>query len=114
MPYFVVTSEQGPAWIDGRSMREQSLWAEHAVFINSRVNAGFIIAAGPLGRGPVHRALLIVHADDESDVWEGFATDPWITGQLLRILSIEPWNLLASDDKLDRVLEQLTRSQPSI
>jgi hypothetical protein len=114
MAYFVVTSEQGPAWIDGRSMRDQPLWAEHAVFINSRVSAGFVIAAGPLGDGPLHRALLIVNASGESEVKERFAVDPWIREGILRILQIEPWKLLASDDRLDRVLEQLTRAQPPV
>jgi uncharacterized protein YciI len=109
-----MTNEQGPSWIDGRSMREQLLWAEHAVFINSQVSAGFIIAAGPLGDGHVHRALLIVNATDESEVRDRFASDPWIKERILRILSIEPWKLLASDDRLDRVLEQLTRSQTSV
>jgi uncharacterized protein YciI len=111
MSYFVVTNEQGPAWIGGRSMREQALWPEHAAFINSRVSGGFVIAAGPLGNGPLHRALLIVNAQEVSEVREEFAADPWIRDGTLRILTIEPWTLLASDDRLDRVLEQLTRTQ---
>jgi uncharacterized protein YciI len=114
MAYFVVNSEQGPAWVDGRAMREQALWAEHAVFINAQVSAGFVIAAGPLGGGSVHRALLIVNARNETEVRENFAADPWIKEGILRILRIEPWELLASDDRLDRVLEQLTRVQPPL
>jgi uncharacterized protein YciI len=111
MSYFVVTNEQGPAWVAGRSMREQALWAEHAAFVNSCVAAGFVIAAGPLGNGPLHRALLIVSAQDESVARKEFAADPWIQDGILRIVTIEPWTLLASDDRLDRVLEQLTRTQ---
>lgn len=114
MAYFVVTSEQGPAWIEGHSMREQALWAEHAKFINSQVGAGFVIAAGPLGYGPVHRALLVVSAGDESGVRKGFAGDPWIKEGILRILTMEPWKLLASDDRRDRVLEELTRTHSPV
>jgi uncharacterized protein YciI len=93
-------------------MREQARWADHAVFINSQVSAGFVIAAGPLGNGPVHRALLLVSAGDESEVREKFAADPWIREGLLRIVTIEPWKLLASDERLDRVLEQLASTRP--
>jgi uncharacterized protein YciI len=114
MAFFVVNNEQGPAWVNGRAMREQRLWAEHAVFINSRVSAGFVIAAGPLGNGPTHRALLIVNATNETEVRERFAADPWIREGILRILTIEPWELLASDDRLDHVLEQLNRTQAPI
>jgi hypothetical protein len=33
--YFVVISDQGPAWIDSEPMREQRDWAGHAVFMNA-------------------------------------------------------------------------------
>ena len=76
MAYFVMINEQGPAWAPSRAMRDQEKWAEHAVFINGQVDAGVIIAAGPLGRGPEHRALLIVHSADEPTLRAAFAHDP--------------------------------------
>lgn len=112
MAYFAVTCEQGPAWVSGRAMRDQALWTEHATFINSRVSAGFVIAAGPLGTGTIHRALLIVHAAREAEVREGFAADPWMQEGILRIVTVESWRLLASDERLDRVLEQITHAPP--
>jgi hypothetical protein len=109
MAYFVMINEQGPAWVRSRGMRDQEKWAEHAVFINGQVDAGVIIAAGPLGNGPEHRALLIVHSADEPTVRTAFAQDPWIQARILRIRTIEPWQILASDDRLDRVLAEVTR-----
>jgi uncharacterized protein YciI len=109
MSLFVVTSQQGPAWLPSKRMREQPEWDEHAAFVNAQVREGFIIAAGPLGGGPVHRALLIVSSASEESVRARFAGDPWIRTPILQILRVDPWEILASDDRLDRVLEAITR-----
>ena len=112
MAYFAVVNEQGPAWVGSRPLREQALWAEHAEWVNSLVREGFIILAGPLGNGSPHRALLMVHAESEADVRRRFAEDPWIRSGILRLLQIDSWKLLASDDRLNRVLARITRTGP--
>jgi uncharacterized protein YciI len=112
MAYFAVVNEQGPAWVSARSMREQALWSEHAAWVNARVSEGFIVLAGPVGRGPIHRALLMVHSESEAEVQRRFAEDPWIRSGILRTLQIDPWRLLASDDRLDRVLADITHASP--
>ncbi len=60
MAYFLVTEEQGPAWKNSRSIREQEQWTEHAAFIDELTDSHFVILAGPVGGGSVRRALLIV------------------------------------------------------
>jgi hypothetical protein len=109
MPYFVVVNVQGPSWVDSRSMRDQEQWTEHAAFINAAMYAGFVLLGGPLGDGPTHRALLVINSDSESAVRARLMEDPWIRSGILRIGSLEPWNLLVSNDKLDPVLAEITK-----
>jgi hypothetical protein len=110
--YFVVVMEQGPSWVDLRPMREQANWTEHAAFINSAMYAGFVILGGPLGDGPTHRAMLIINSDSGSSVRSRLVEDPWVRAGLLRIRTIESWKLLVSNDKLDPVLDEITK--PSV
>ena len=108
MRYFVVINEQGPAWVPGRSMRDQAGWADHAAYVNALVRDGFIVIAGPLGEGPIHRALLVVNAPSEEALRAKWADDPWIRSGVLHCVRIDPWTVLASDDRLDRVLAEIT------
>jgi uncharacterized protein YciI len=96
MPYFIVISEQGTGWNPARSMRDQVQWSEHASFMNSLVDAGFVILGGPLKCGSTHRARLIVRAESESDVRNQLAQDPWARSNLLKTLSVEAWEVLLS------------------
>jgi uncharacterized protein YciI len=107
MDLFIVVNEQGPSWVDSVAMREQSLWTEHAAFVNSLMYAGFIVLGGPIGSGHPHRALLVVRADSESEVRSRLAPDPWLQEGVLRIRSVEPWKILVSLDKLDPILAEL-------
>jgi uncharacterized protein YciI len=107
MPYFVVVNEQGAGWIDSRSMREQEQWGEHATFVNSLVAEGRIVLGGPLGTGRPHRALLIVRFETAALARARLLEDPWMRAGLLQIRSIDPFQVLASDDRLDRVLAEI-------
>ncbi|HKN06854.1 MAG TPA: hypothetical protein VJ021_04520 [Thermoplasmata archaeon] len=89
-------------------MRDQPKWAEHAAFVNALVREEFIVLAGPLGDGSVHRALLIVNSISEAAIRARFAEDPWIVSAILRTIKIDPWTILASDDRLDRALAEIT------
>jgi len=110
MEYFVVINEQGPAWSSGRPMREQAQWTEHAAFVNALVRDAVIVAAGPIGGGSPHRALLVVHSSSAEEARRRLDEDPWIRSGVLRTSSVEPWKILASDDRLDRVLAEITHT----
>jgi uncharacterized protein len=112
MPYFVVVSEQGPSWVESRPMREQSLWPEHAGFINSLRESGFVILAGPIGGPLPHRAMLIVHSESLDIARARLQEDPWVKAGILRTDNVEPWKILASNDKLDPVLAEITGTPP--
>jgi uncharacterized protein YciI len=90
--FHVVIREPGPSWNDGRPMREQDGWAEHAAFMDGLAAEGFIVLGGPLGDERGH-ALHIVDAADGQEVERRFAQDPW-SDHMLRIARIEPWTIL--------------------
>ncbi len=98
MAYFVVISEQGAAWNSARSMRDQGQWSDHASFMNSLVDQGFVILGGPIKDGSIHKARLIVKSESEAEVRSRLAEDPWVQSGLLKTQSIEPWEVLLSKD----------------
>lgn len=98
MHHFVVVTEQGDAWDTARSMRAQPGWADHASFMNSLVDDDFVVLGGPIGGGRTHRARLIVRAANEEAVRERLGADPWAQAGLLRVLSVEQWDILLSKE----------------
>jgi uncharacterized protein YciI len=88
---FAVRLVHGPGWDTARPIREQDRWDDHAAFMDSLVDDGFIILGGPVGDGA--ETLHVVDAADASDVVARFAADPWAVSGLLRIGVIEPWAL---------------------
>ncbi|TMQ61203.1 MAG: hypothetical protein E6K77_10855 [Candidatus Eisenbacteria bacterium] len=99
MAYFVVINEQGPAWNPACSMRDQEKWAEHAAFMNSLVDEGFVILGGPLKDGSTHKARLIIKSVSEQAMRARLAEDPWMRLGLLTTLTIELWEVLLSKDE---------------
>jgi uncharacterized protein YciI len=94
MPLLVVVNEQGPAWVDGRPMREQAGWSEHAAFMNTLEAEGWVAVGGPLRGGSKHRTLLVVRGADEPSVRQRLGEDPWMRSGTLRLVSIETWEVL--------------------
>jgi len=102
MSYFAVIREAGPAWTEGRGITEQPAVSDHAAFMNSLADQGFVLFGGPLA-GSEHgrlRALLIVNAQTESEIRRRLAGDPWALTEQLLIASIEPWNILVGTERL--------------
>ena len=93
--YFAVTRERGEAWDGSRSMLEQEQWAKHAAFMNALVDDGFVVLGGPVGDGA--RILLIVEAENEQAIHARLSADPWAPMGLLRIATIERWEILLGD-----------------
>lgn len=94
MAYHAVTREHGPAWNAALPMREQDAWDEHAAFMEELADDGFVVLGGPVGDGT--RTLLIVDAEDEAEITRRFDSDPWTPMRLLRIATIERWQVLLS------------------
>ena len=92
MTSYAVIRERGERWDPSCSMREQERWDEHAAFMDGLVADGFVVLGGPLGDGG--KILLIVDAEDEHEIAARLAQDPWTPMALLRIATIERWEIL--------------------
>ena len=102
MSYFTVIREAGPAWTDGKGITEQPAMSDHAAFMNTLADQGFVVFAGPLA-GTEHghiRALLIVNAGSEAEIQRRLADDPWASTRQLLTTSIEPWNVFVGAERL--------------
>ena len=89
--HFALTLVRGPAWNDSIGIRDQVGWTEHAGFMDDLVADGFILFGGPVGDG--QQTLHVVAADDANDVRRRHAEDPWARAGLLKIGSIQSWEL---------------------
>jgi len=89
---WVVRLSRGGPWDWSRDLREQDGWDEHARFMNSLVEDGFILLGGPLegDRETVH----IVDAPTEKVVRVRFAEDNWAANGMLSVKSVERWTIL--------------------
>lgn len=91
MAIFALSMISGPNYDDARDRREQDAWDDHAAFMDTLVDGGFVILGGPIGDG--RQVLLVVEADDEADVRARLNEDPWAPMGILRIGRIEPWRI---------------------
>lgn len=88
--YFVVERRSGPQWDRARAMEEQSMWSEHAAFMDGLVESGFVVLGGPLA--DEHRVVLAVEAGSEEEVRTTLARDPWDETHLV-IESVDRWTI---------------------
>ena len=91
MAYFAVRMENGPSYDASRGRREQDGWEEHAAFMDDLVEEGFVVIGGPIGDG--EQTMHAIEAESEDAVRARWAEDPWAPMGILRIASIEPWQL---------------------
>jgi uncharacterized protein YciI len=92
MSYFAVIRDGGPGWEAAKTLREQTAWDEHADFMDALAAEAFIVAGGPLDGGP--RTLLVIDAESEDEIRRRLNDDPWTPMGLLRVASVEPWEIL--------------------
>jgi len=90
--FFAVCLERGGPWDWSRDLREQDGWDEHARFMDSLVEEGFIVLGGPLADERV--ILHAIAAPSEDAVRERLAHDNWHENGMLTIKSIERWTIL--------------------
>src|SRR5437763_13692616 len=89
--FFAVWLERGGRWDWSRDLREQDGWGEHARFMDSLVDDGFIVLGGPLaGEREILHAVL---ASSEQEVRERLAQDNWHPNGMLAIKSVEQWTI---------------------
>jgi uncharacterized protein len=86
---FVWSAIPGPAWVVGKTSREQPYWTEHAAFMDQLFEDGMVVMAGPYA--DYSGVLLILEAESEQAVEATFKDDPFIIHGVLRISSIREW-----------------------
>lgn len=77
MKLFAFVYRQGPAWEEGKSMREQAL-GPHARFMQRLMDDGRLLAAGPLLE--TNGGLAVIRARDRAEAAALLADDPAVTG----------------------------------
>jgi uncharacterized protein YciI len=87
--FHVVLRQAGPEFDAALPLEAQTLWAEHAAYLDSLVESGKIVLGGPLPGG---RAVHAMEAESEEEIEAIWALDPWAYSHLL-LESIEPWEI---------------------
>jgi uncharacterized protein YciI len=88
---FLAFSSAGPNRDFSKDTRRQPFWDEHATFIDQLVADGFILMGGPFV--DECGSLLIVNAENESEVREKLKNDPWFMHGILKLESIKRWQI---------------------
>src|SRR3954454_23244077 len=88
--FLVTLHRSGPEWNPAKPLEEQSVWDEHAAFMDALAEEGFIVLGGPLA--DEFRVVHAIEARSEEDVRATLAQDPW-SGSHLEVTSIEPWTI---------------------
>ena len=87
--FLVIRTQDGPEWDPSRPMEQQTLWAEHADYMDVLTESGFFLFGGP---SVYPRVPFVVAAPDEDEVHRTIARDPWHESHLV-LRSIEPWTI---------------------
>jgi uncharacterized protein YciI len=90
--FFAVHLQRGGPWDWSLDLREQDGWEEHARFMDSLVNEGFVVLGGPLEGG--REILHAISASSEEAVRRRLAQDNWAQNGMLTVTSVEAWTIL--------------------
>ena len=90
--FYAVRLERGGPWDWSVDLREQDGWDEHARFMDSLADEGFIVLGGPLAGG--QEILHAISAPSDEAVRERLVRDNWYRNGMLTIKAIEPWTIL--------------------
>ena len=88
---FVALLTRGSSWDDSRSMDEQTDWPAHAAFMDALVAERFVALGGPLEG--TRDVLLVIQAEDSSEIVEHLSGDPWTQHGLLIVKECWPWRI---------------------
>ena len=88
---FMILWEPGPAWVPGKTVREQPHWAEHATFMDSLFENGMVVLGGPFADAT--GSLVIVEAESEHEVADVFASDPFVVHDIFALRCLKQWVL---------------------
>jgi uncharacterized protein YciI len=88
---FMILWAHGPAWVEGKSVREQPYWDEHATFMDRLFEDGMVVLGGPFADGT--GSMVIIEAESEDGLAEVFARDPFVVHDIFALGSRKQWLL---------------------
>jgi uncharacterized protein YciI len=88
---FMILWAPGPAWVPGKTVREQPYWTQHAAFMDPLFENGTVVLGGPFADAT--GSLVIVKAENESEVADLFARDPFVVHDIFALRSLKQWLL---------------------
>jgi hypothetical protein len=87
--FLVVRTQSGPEWDPAKPMEQQTLWQEHADYMDDLTERGFYLFGGP---SVFPRVPFAVAAADEAELLRELERDPWHASHLV-VESVEPWTI---------------------
>ena len=88
---FVILWGPGPAWVPGKTVREQPYWEQHATFMDRLFENGMVVLGGPFADAT--GSLVIVEAESEHEVADLFAHDPFAVHGIFALCSLKQWQI---------------------
>ena len=88
---FVILWGPGPAWVAGKTVREQPYWDQHATFMDPLFENGMVVLGGPFA--DTTGSLVIVEAENEQEVADLFANDPFVLHDIFVLRLLKQWLL---------------------
>ena len=88
---FMILWAPGPAWVSGKTVRQQPFWAEHATFMDRLFENGMVVLGGPFA--DASGSLVIVEAENEQEVADLIARDPFVVHDIFALSSLKQWQL---------------------
>jgi uncharacterized protein YciI len=86
---FAIFFSSGPAWIAGKTSREQPYWTEHAAFMDKLFENGTVILGGPYA--DYTGLLVIIEAFNNEDAYEIFGQDPFVLYGIVCMSGVHEW-----------------------
>lgn len=86
---FVILWAPGPAWVPDKTVREQPYWEQHATFMDQLFEDGMVALGGPFADAT--GSLVIVEAENEREVAEVFARDPFVEHGIFALNGLKQW-----------------------
>lgn len=82
---------QGPAWVAGKTVRDQPYWEEHAAWADRLFENGTIVLGGPFA--DTTGGLVIIEAESEEEVTDVLAQDPFVVHGIFARSLRKQWTL---------------------
>ncbi|HEU0106641.1 MAG TPA: YciI family protein [Vicinamibacteria bacterium] len=90
---FMILWAPGPAWVAGKTVREQPYWAEHAAFMDRLFDDGSVVLGGPFADASGSLVIVEAEVEGEQDVEDMFARDPFVVHGIFALASRKRWLL---------------------